>query len=331
MGITIASFKRNMTMFGFSIIERGKLNYSNKEYTKANREQNIPIIQARVKAKNKIDNDNKKRKNEEKDRLEDQPSEKLLKHTASIIQAIPVSNTSSPLVVVQHSDNFLIPSLDNITNTIRENSTSVSSTSKIKEVLKSKSIDDKLVIDEAENDIETISVGTPDINIEDTNDQVADATDQTGTQENGIDAELPTTIIPTSNSSVNIPSKNSGANSPKNLETQQNLQAYVLGMRHRHDEILLLNQKHKNEIHQLENQIRSLQETLLQQIQKNDQLTRTAEQAFTMGVREAQSKVFQSLHASMCKLNPVAYTQTYEIVNKSKKSFVNNFKSKNLL
>jgi len=312
--ITIASFKRNMTMFGFSIVERGKLNYQNAEYTRENRERNIPIIRDRVKAKNKIDNDNKKRKNDEKEKLEAQPSEKVIKQetTESIIKALPVSNVSSPLTSF-----IIIPTLDVKTG----NSTSISRSPEI--IIKNESKEEaKLVIDEStvcsikeEDDIETISDGSPDVNIEDFNDQLEDSTDQAGTLENSIDQELP----------INIISNSSGHNSPQNLEL--NKQAYKLGLQHKQNEFqsILHSQKrdHEKEIARLYEERLKLEQALIKQIKENQELRRNTEEAYSM----AQNAVFQHLHAVMYNLNPIAHQQTFQAVSSTnKKSVVNNFK-----
>lgn len=334
--ITKPSFKRNMTMFGFNIVERGKLNYQNKDYTRANRAQNIPMIQARVRAKNKVDNDNKKRKNEERDQL----SEKIMKldpkiqETASIIQQLPVSTTVSPIVTVTHTDNnaIIIPVLN-----ITANSTSINTnTSNLQQIKTDSNHDslenDSLTIDESYHNESETSNSSLDINVEDSNDQIADSTDKTGTQENKIDAEVPPDRTPIH---VNI-LPNSGEDSPGGLEAKRN--AYKLGLQHKQNEyqsmVQAIKLNHEREIRRLQEEKNGLEQALLAQIEQNKRDTDTnkklkeiAEQAFHMGVNEGYTKVFHSLHANMFKLSPIAYSNSYESVSKtSKKSIVNNFK-----
>lgn len=215
----------------------------------------------------------KKRKNEEKDGQN--AKFQKMQETANIIQQLPVSNSPSPIVI--------IPILDYTTN-----STSVNRETDTTETA--------LIIDESCT------------NTEDSNDQIADSTDQTGTQESKIDSEIQLTC------------SSSSPISDDALEL--NRVSYKLGLQHKQDEYCGLVNKLKREHEQVRNNLikekRHLEQALLVQIEHNEQqLKRTAEEAFLAGVNAAHKSIFQSLQRSMFQLNPVLFSDTYEIVRKT--------------
>merc|ERR1712062_107500 len=76
-----------------------------------------------------------------------------------------------------------------------------------------------VIVEDVEHEVdpETVSQGTPDINIEDENDEIADTADDAETQENNIDQPV-INIISTQQSN------------PQEIETRR--QSYAMGLQH---------------------------------------------------------------------------------------------------
>jgi len=301
--ITVASFKRNMTMFGFSIVERGQLNYQNPEYTRENRQENIPIIKKRVQEKNKADNDNKKRKMEEKqqqimhsdakkaliecDETKIEINADTLKYnTASIIKSLPQSNTSSPLNSFTHvivENDLILPRIT--TSSITQNTSISNSTHNSKED------DTELVIDEEyQADLETVSQGS-DMNVEDANDEIADTADDAETQENTIDQPI-------------VPVLATQQSNPQEIETRR--QSYAMGLQHKHAEYQIMlsieNQRHEKEKEQLKREFEKM-----------------IRSAYHKGFQEGLNNATGPILATLFQLNPNVFPKNTKLVNLCKK------------
>merc|ERR1711879_916395 len=292
--ITVASFKRNMTMFGFNIVERGQLNYQNPEYTKENRAENKAIIKKRVQEKNKMDNDNKKRKTEQKqqqivhaeikkarlcDETKTEISANILKQTASIIQNLPLSNSSSPMNSFEVESrnlykDIIIPRISIVLHTSQTENTSVSNS--INELV-------------TENEKELVIV----------KDEIADTADDAETQENNIDPPI-----------VNIiPNLENITFSSSRQEIEINRLSYAVGLQHKQAEcqslLSLQNQQHEKEKIELKREIIRLEKMV--------------KVAYDKGLQQGLNNATAPILSFLIQLNPNIFPKNTKFVNSFKK------------
>merc|ERR1712141_50710 len=148
---------------------------------------------------------------------------------------------------------------------------------------------------EHEADPETVSQGTPDMNIADENDEIADTADDAETQENNIDQPVINII------SSEIPAATTS--SPQEIAT--NRLSYAMGLQHKQAEfqslLSLQNQKHEQE------KVRFKQRIV--------ELEKMVQIAFNKGLQEGLNNATGPILATLFQLNPNIFPKNTKLVN----------------